>query len=211
MRVKQKDYYQILGVPRNATDDEIRKAYRKHALEYHPDRNPGKEEWATKKFKEINEAFSVLGNPEKRRQYDQWGTVEGGANLGDIFSHSSTQGTFEDLMRDFQSSGLGSDFLNGIFRDFLGGNSFRRTHAKKRRFINLNQMFGHKAQDIKYELTVTREESVKGVKKILVRDGKRLEVKVPPGVKAGSLVRLRNALMTTDGKPGDILIQIKIK
>jgi DnaJ-class molecular chaperone len=65
-----KDYYGVLGVPRNASDGEIKKAYRKLAMQYHPDRNPGKEEWANEKFKEINEAYGVLGNPQKRKQYD---------------------------------------------------------------------------------------------------------------------------------------------
>ncbi|MBM4448971.1 MAG: J domain-containing protein, partial [Chloroflexi bacterium] len=62
-----KDYYQILGVPRNASQDQIKKAYRKLAMQYHPDRNPGKEAWANDKFKEINEAFGVLGDPQKRQ------------------------------------------------------------------------------------------------------------------------------------------------
>ena len=67
-----KDYYEILGVPRDASEDQIKKAYRSLAMQYHPDKNPGKEEWANEKFKEINEAFAVLGNPDKRRQYDQF-------------------------------------------------------------------------------------------------------------------------------------------
>ena len=64
-----KDYYQILGIPRIATDEQIKKAYRKLAMQYHPDRNPGKEKWANEKFKEINEAYAVLGDPKKRKQY----------------------------------------------------------------------------------------------------------------------------------------------
>jgi len=81
-----KDYYQVLGVPRNASDEEIKKAYRKLAMQYHPDRNLGKEKWANEKFKEINEAYGVLGDPQKRRQYDQFGTV---GNVGDIFGSPS--------------------------------------------------------------------------------------------------------------------------
>ena len=80
---KTKDYYEILGVSRNADQNTIKRAYRKLAMQYHHDRNPGKEQWANEKFKEINEAFSVLGDPEKKHQYDQFGTV---GNLGDIFS-----------------------------------------------------------------------------------------------------------------------------
>ena len=117
-----KDYYQILGVPRNATDEQIKKAYRKLAMQYHPDRNPGKEKWANEKFKEINEAFSVLGDPEKRRQYDQFGTV---GNIGDIFGSPYTRTTFEDLMRDFGGSGLGFDFLDNIFGESLKGRKGR--------------------------------------------------------------------------------------
>ena len=69
-----KDYYQILGVAKNASDTEIKKAYRKLAMQYHPDRNPSNEKWANAKFKEINEAYAVLGDPQKRRQYDHYGT-----------------------------------------------------------------------------------------------------------------------------------------
>src|SRR4030042_4428707 len=109
-----KDYYHIWGVSRNASEDEIKKAYRKLALQYHPDRNPGKEAWANEKFKEINEAYSVLGDPDKRRQYDQFGTA---GNIGDIFSSPYTRTTFEDLMRDFNQRDFGLDFLDNIFGD----------------------------------------------------------------------------------------------
>jgi len=70
-----KDYYRILGVLRKASAQEIKKAYRKLAMQYHPDRNPGKEKQANEKFKEINEAYGVLGDPKKKKQYDQFGTV----------------------------------------------------------------------------------------------------------------------------------------
>ena len=130
MTTKAKDYYKILGVPRNASEQDIKKAYRKLAMQYHPDRNPGKEEWANEKFKEINEAYAVLGDPEKRGQYDRFGTV---GDIGDIFRSRNTQSTFEDVMRDFGGAGLGFDFLDGIFGDFLKGRNFSfRTY---RRFL----------------------------------------------------------------------------
>jgi DnaJ-class molecular chaperone len=90
-----KDYYRILGVPRNASAQEIKKAYRKLAMQYHPDRNPGKEQQANEKFKEINEAYGVLGDPKKKKQYDQFGTV---GEIGDVFGSRFTRTTFEDLM-----------------------------------------------------------------------------------------------------------------
>jgi len=219
-----KDYYQVLGVPRNASDDQIKKAYRKLAMKYHPDRNRGKEKWANEKFKEINEAYGVLGDPEKRRQYDQFGTV---GNVGDIFGSASTRSTFEDLMKDFGGSGLGFDFLDDIFGDFLGGRGFSfkrfsrgfggprgmRFESGPGRTINLDELFGRaqRAQDVRYELSITPDEARNGAKKRLSRGGKRLEVKIPPGVNTGSLVRLRNACQVTDGHPGDIVIRIRVK
>jgi len=216
-----KDYYGILGVSRNASDGEIKKAYRKLAMQYHPDRNPGKEKWANEKFKEINEAYGVLGDPQKRKQYDQFGTV---GNIGDIFGSPFTRTTFQEIMKDFGGAGLRFDFLDDIFGDFLKGRgssfSFRRGRPGRVRFeaqpgqeINLNEIFGQarKPQEVHYEIAISRGEASQGVKKILKRRGKRLEVKIPAGVRTGSLVRLRNARQISDGLPGDILIKVIVK
>jgi len=218
-----KDYYQILGVPRNASDEEIKKAYRKLAMQYHPDRNPGKEKWANEKFKEINEAYGVLGDPQKRRQYDQFGTV---GNIGDIFGSPFTRTTFEEMMKDFGGAGLRFDFLDNIFSDFLRGRgssfSFKnfagpggvRFEARPREKINLDEIFAQtqrtQRQNIHYELIISPKEASQGASKLLRRKGKKLEVKIPPGVKTGSVVRLSNARQITDGQPGDILIRIRI-
>jgi len=218
-----KDYYQVLGVPRNASDEEIKKAYRKLAMQYHPDRNLGKEKWANEKFKEINEAYGVLGDPQKRRQYDQFGTV---GNVGDIFGSPFTRTTFEDVMKDIGRAGLGFGFLDNIFSDFLKdtGSSFSfRNFARPGgvRFevwpgerINLDEIFGQtqrpQRQNINYELMISPKEASQGTIKLLRRKGTRLEVKIPPGIKTGSVVRLSNARQITDGQPGDILIRIRI-
>lgn len=219
-----KDYYQILGVPRNASEEDIKKAYRNMAMQYHPDRNPDKEAWANEKFKGINEAYAVLGNPEKRQQYDRFGTV---GNVGDIFGNAATRTTFEDLMRDFGQSGLGYDFLEDIFGDALrgsGGHFTFRTYGPGRtiRFetgpggnSNLEDFFrqtrGPRGQDVRYELTITKDEAKKGTKKMLTRKSKKVEIKVPPGVKTGNVLKLTDACQATDGHPGDILIRVKIK
>ena len=221
-----KDYYQILGVPRNASDEEVKKAYRKLAMQYNPDRNLGNEKWANEKFKEINEAYGVLGDPEKRRQYDQFGTV---GNIGDIFGSPFTRTTFEDMMKDFGGAGLGFDFLDNIFGDFLGARDFSFKRFGKgfggprgARFetwpgqeINLEEIFGQaqrpQRQNVRYELTITQEEASQGTKKTLSRRGKRLEVKIPAGVWTGSVVKLSNARQMTDGLPGDILIKVIVK
>jgi len=218
-----KDYYGILGIPRSASDAEIKKAYRKLAMQYHPDRNLGKEKWANEKFKEINEAYGVLGDPQKRSQYDQFGTV---GNIGDIFGSPFTATTFEEMMKDFGGAGLRFDFLDDIFGDVLKGRgssfSFRSFgggpgrvifEARPGQEINLNELFGQarKPQEVHYELAISRKEASQGVKKILKRKGKKLEVKIPAGVRTGSVVKLRNARQIIDGAPGDILIRVMVK
>jgi curved DNA-binding protein len=219
-----KDYYQILGINRNATEEEIKKAYRKLAMQYHPDRNPGNEKWANEKFKEINEAYGVLGDPEKRRQHDQFGTV---GDIGDIFGSPSTRTTFEDLMKDFGGAGLRFDFLDDVFGDSLGGRGFsfrkfsqRSGGPKGKRFetaggINLDEIFAQaqraQPQDVNYEITITREQAAQGLEKDLTRRGKTLRVKIPAGTKPDTKVTLRNARQITDGQPGDILIIVKVK
>jgi curved DNA-binding protein len=220
-----KDYYRILGVPRNASDGEIKKAYRKLAMQYHPDRNPGKEKWANEKFKEINEAYGIIGDPQKRKHYDQFGTA---GNIGDIFSSPFTTTTFQEMMSDFGGAGLRFDFLDDIFGEFLKGRgssfSFRsfggrpgrvRFEAWPGQEINLDEIFGQARSPRKvhydYELTISQKEASQGVKKILKRKGKRLEVKIPAGVKTGKVVILRNARQISDGLPGDILIKVIVK
>ena len=222
-----KDYYQILGVPKTASQEQIKKTYRKLAMQFHPDRNPGKEQWANEKFKEINEAFGVLGDPQKRQQFDQFGTV---GNIGDIFGSPFTRTTFEDLMKDFRGSGLGFDFLDDIFGGMFKGRGFSfRTFGRspgsrrKVRFeapggINLEELFGQvkpqpppRRPEVRYEVVITREQAAQGLEKDLVRRGKKLRVKIPAGVKNGSKVKLRNARQVTDGQPGDIIILVKVK
>ncbi len=212
-----------MGVPRNASDGEIKKAYRKLAMQYHPDRNPGKEKWANEKFKDINEAYGVLGDPQKRKQYDQFGTA---GNVSDIFGSPFTTTTFEEMMKDLGGAGLRFDFLDDIFGDFLKGRGFSfsfasfggrpgrmRFEAQPGQEINLDEIFGRarRPQEVHYELAISPGEAVQGVKKILKRGGKRLEVKIPPGVKTGNVVRLRNARQISDGLPGDILVKVIVK
>jgi curved DNA-binding protein len=220
----KKDYYNILGVPQTATDDDIKKAYRKLAMQFHPDKNPGKEKWANEKFKEINEAYGVLGNPDKRKQYDQFGTT---GDASDVFNSHTTQTTFEDLMKDYGSAGLGVDFMDSIFGNFTKprGFSFHQyaTDGSGRIFFttpedeNLEETYytqqpqRQASQSVNYEITITREQAAKGMEKDLTRNGKRLRVKIPARIKSGTRIRLRNARLTTDGFPGDIYIIVKVK
>lgn len=218
-----KNYYGILGVPKNASDGDIKKAYRKLAMQYHPDRNPDKQEWANHRFKEINQAYAALGDPQKRRQYDQFGTV---GDMGDIFSSPFTRTTFQEMMRDLGAAGLRFDFLDDVFGDLLKGKgasfSFAgfggrpgqvRFEGRPGRGINLDDILGQtrRPEHICYELTISQAEAARGLTRILHRRGKKLEVRIPAGVTTGSVVRLRNARRICEGLPGDILIKVIVR
>ena len=117
----KKDYYEVLGVNKNSTDDEIKKAYRKLARKYHPDLNPDDPKTAEEKMKEINEAYSVLGDKEKRAQYDQFGhaAFSGGAGYGGGFD-GNVNINFNDI---FGGGGMGG--FGDIFEQFFGGGGTR--------------------------------------------------------------------------------------
>ncbi len=212
-----KDYYKILGVPRNATQEEIKKAYRRLALKYHPDRNRGNKE-AEEKFKEINEAYAVLSDPEKRRQYDLFGSAEFERRYTeeDIFRGFN----FENLFRD-----LGIEFdLGRFFRFGEGGRSRGFT-------IDLSGLFSHlfgtqpggfqeefrtTAPEMLLELPVTLEEAAQGTEKVLVVSPlgrpEKVKVKIPPGVKDGQKLRLAaKGPLGPDGRRRDLFLKIKIE
>ena len=127
------------------------------------------------------------------------------------------------MIKDFGGAGLRFDFLDDIFGDFFGGRGFsfrkfsRPGGIKFQSWpagrINIDEMFGQvqKAQPVRYEITIGAEEAKTGTRKVLPRKGRKLEVKIPAAVKDGSMVKLSNALQITDGRPGDILIQIRVK
>lgn len=136
-----KDYYALLGIEKSASEDEVKKAFRKAALKYHPDKNPG-DKVAEEKFKEINEAYQVLSDPQKKAQYDQFGTTD--------FNNQGGFGGFEGF-----NGGFG-DIFSDIFDMFGGGGGGRRTQNGPQR-----------GADIEYRITLSFEEAVFGVKKDL--------------------------------------------
>ena len=172
---------------------------------------------------EINEAFSVLSDPDKKRKYDEFGTVE---NIDDIFGSDATGATFEDIFDSFGGSGPGFDFLDGIFGSDVTARRFRyhrfrgktrgsgRTMFETQTGIDLEDFFSTDKvpeTSTSYEIILSKEQASAGVEKELVRKGKRLNIKIPTGVKTGSRIKLSNALETTDGQPGDIVICIKVE
>jgi len=218
-----KDYYQILGMDKFASADQIKKAYRKLAMQYHPDRNHGKEEWANEKFKDINEAFSILGDPDKRMQYDQFGTV---GNFDDILGSKVTRTTFEDFIQDFGETGPEFGLFDDIFGDITHNTGFSY-HTFRRGFGSSRSRRDHvpgsfKPEDtpdnqssskyyVEYVFSLTSEQAAKGLEKKLKRNDKELKVTIPANIKSGSKVKLKDALNLTDGKPGDIIIHIKVE
>lgn len=199
------DYYATLGVSKNASQDEIRKAYKKLVREYHPDARPD-DKAAEKKFKEVQEAYSVLSDKQKRQQYDQFGRVfgsgggsGGGAGPfpgGNPFGGAGGSFDLEDLFGGLFGGGGGSPFAGG------GGGRQRQRPAN--------------GQDIRAEITVPFQVAIQGGEHELnVNRGssrERLSVKIPPGVSDGQTIRLGGQGQPGQhgGKAGNLLVTIKV-
>lgn len=192
--MEYKDYYKTLGVSRNASKDEIKQAYRKLAMKYHPDRNPGNKQ-AEDKFKDINEANEVLSDPQKRARYDQlgqsyqqWQQRGGNANnfnWEDWFSQSPRGGTRVEV-EDFGDvfGGGFSDFFSAIFAGMQGGYpGAGRTSASRRSTRQQPQVY---EQPVKISLL----EAYEGTIRILQLENQKIEVKIPKGSKTGTKVRV---------------------
>lgn len=175
-----KDYYDILGVSKTATQQEIKSAYRKLALQYHPDRNKTKE--AEAKFKEVTKAYEVLSNEEKRKTYDQFGAAAfeqgaGGAQGGPFGGFGGQQGgQYGPFTYTYSTNGQGFDFGGfsdpfEIFEQFFGGG------------------FGQRSRRPVYSVTISFNDAVHGVEKEVTIDGKKQTIKIPAGVDRGSRIR----------------------
>jgi len=214
-----KDYYKILGISKSASAGEIKKAYRKLALKYHPDHNKG-DKSAEDKFKDLSEAYAVLSDSEKKKQYDMFG-AEGFQNK---FSQEDIFRGF-DFGSIFQEFGLGGggksqDILSQIFGG-SGGKSQYYYRGGGSPFGSSSQGFqGHtqsmKGQNVTYELSLPLEEVIKTTNKTISYqvNGKneKVSVKVPAGITSGKKLRLagKGPAGPYGGPPGDLFIQIKV-
>lgn len=177
-----KDYYKILGVARNAGQDDIRKAYRKLAMQYHPDRNPG-DTGAEERFKEINEAYQVLNDPQKRSHYDR---------LGSAYSNWQRRGApgdfdWNEWFRGSPSGGTRVEYddVNDLFSEFFsnifgGGGAGPRTRTRQ-------------AQGYEQPVTISLQEAYEGTTRQVESQQRKFQVRIPPGVRTGSRVRAANA------------------
>jgi curved DNA-binding protein len=211
------DYYQLLGVSKKASKEEIKKAFRKLAMKYHPDKNKDNKE-AEEKFKKINEAYAVLSNDEKRKQYDMFG-AEGFSkrfSQEDIFRGFDFNGTFKEF-------GIGDIFGNGFFSDLFGGGRRSRGRSSSFGFQNpfgggggFSQGGATAPQSAETELQVSLEDIVNGAKKRVSLDTgsgvETIEIAIPKGIEDGQKMRLKGKgpMDPFTGQRGDLYCKISI-
>lgn len=216
--MKYKDYYEVLGVDKKASQDEIKKAYRKLAKKYHPDAHPG-DKAAEDRFKEANEAYEVLGDEKKRKKYDQFGAEWQFQNGADF--DPSKYGFGNGVRYEYRQGGSGfSDFFNMFFGggnpfdSFAGTNLFGQKNAKGSRFTRSRRMRGDDSEAI---LEITPAEGFSGVeKRIGLRTSageKTISLKIPAGIKPGEKIKLagQGGQGINGGENGDLYLQVEFR
>jgi curved DNA-binding protein len=201
-------YYEILGVPKSASNEDIKKAFRKLAMQYHPDRNPGNKA-SEEKFKEISEAYAVLSDPEKRRQYD---------HVGDM--RFSQQRNNDDYFRNFdfssifQEMGFGGGFdFDSLFGGGKGGRQRRGTQYQTPSFTDFDDA---ESYDAEHEITVGFMDIYNGAERqvnLVLTTGEKINarIKVPAGIEDGKKMRLKGQGGTRpSGSRGDLYLKIKM-
>jgi len=192
------DPYIVLGVPRNASDEDIRRAFRKLAKECHPDLHPGNAASA-ERFKRISGANDIIGDPDKRRQFDR-GEIDASGEPRRAYAHAHSPGRGP---RGARPGGPEDLDLGDLFSDFFGGNRSARAGG-----------FSPRGQDVRYSLEIEFLEAVTGAKKrVTLPDGGTLDLSVPEGVADGQVLRLKGkgAVGFRGAEPGDALVEIKIR
>lgn len=196
----KRDYYEILGVSKNASDDEIKKAYRKLAIKYHPDKNPG-DKVAEEKFKEVSEANEVLSDKQKRARYDQFGHAGVGGSTSNPFGGGNP---FQNGNFNFNGQSFNFDFGGGGGLDDILGSIFGFGGPRRPR----------RGADYQADVVLTFEEAIFGTTKTVTdNDGNSLKVKIPAGIDDGMAIRLRGkgGSAPSGGERGDLYIRVRVK
>jgi curved DNA-binding protein len=195
--MEYRDYYKVLGVPRNADEKTIQKAFRKLARQYHPDLNPGDKE-AEKQFKELNEAYEVLSDSDKRAKYDQLGS-----NYSQ-WQRSGSQGGFNwgEWSAPNSSNAYGGTDFSDFFSTIFGGGRQRDPYKQPIR-----------GRDLEQAIEITLEESYKGTERILNRGGKKKTVRIPAGATDGTRIRVSGEGESgyAGGTQGDLFLVVSVK
>ena len=229
-----KDYYQTLGVSKTASDKELKQAYRKLARKHHPDVNPG-DKGAEGKFKEINEAYEVLGDPEKRRKYDElganWRMYEqaqqqggawpggspfgGGGGAWTINMGGGPSGGYRTMSEEEMHEIFGNeDPFSDFFKTFFGGGGGQPRETGRGGRARARQQ---KGRDIEHEVELTLEEAFHGAtRRISIKQGghaRSVDVRIPPGVKDSSRVRAagEGESGANGGAAGDLYLRVKLR
>jgi curved DNA-binding protein len=192
-----KSLYETLGVSENASADEIKKAYRKLARKYHPDINKDPE--AQDKFKEINAAYEVLSDPEKKAQYDQYGDqMFGGQNFHDFARGQGAEVDLEEILRQMFGGGASAGGFGGGFGGFSsgGGGGFGGYQTPD--------------LDIHARITIPFMVSINGGKHHINVNGQSFDIKIPAGIKSGETLRVRGKGKEYNGHRGDLLIKVEV-
>lgn len=228
----KRDYYEVLGVAKNADEKTIKKAYRKLAKKYHPDTNAGNPD-AEKKFKEVTEAYSVLSDPEKKKMYDQFGHAAFDQSAGGGYQGSGFGNGFQGFKsgpggyQEYHFTGNADDIFGDMFKDIFHGSSSKSTDGfgghgfHRSSFYDDGSGFGgfggfgghgsagfdQKGQDLNASVSVTFDEAAFGCdKRITLQDqngkAQTLEVHIPAGIDSGKSIRLRGKGMPGTGKGG---------
>ena len=204
-----KNYFQVLGVERSADADEVKRAFRKLARQYHPDVNPG-DASAEARFKEISEAYEVLSDPDKRRRYEQFGQYwnQAGQSAGSAGAGMDVDfgryGNFDDFIGDLLGRFGGSAGGGGFQSSGFPGGGFPRGNAAARAPVNL---------DAEASLNISFAEAFRGSERTLSVNNERVLVRIPPGVKNGSRLRLKEKgnLQPGTGRRGDLFLMLSVK
>jgi curved DNA-binding protein len=216
--MEYKDYYKTLGVERDASEKEIKKAFRKLARQHHPDVNPDDPK-AEERFKEINEAYEVLSDPDKRSKYDRlgsdWQRWQRSGQPGDFdWGQYATggpgdrvhvrYGTPEDLQDIFGGGSPFSDFFSQIFGG-MGGAPGAGGYQY--------QMQPQRGRDYEQAIEITLQEAYRGTSRVLQRDGQRLEIQIPAGAKTGTRVRVsgEGGAGAAGGPSGDLYLRVTVQ